>query len=247
MSVTIEHRVCNDPEELAEAAAGAIVRAAVDAVAARGRFTIALAGGSTPRVTYERLASPPWNEATPWDRTLVFFGDERCVPPEHPESNYRVAQETLLSKVAIAASRVFPMRCEGNDVAADAAAYAARLTEIFATRPGEPPRFDLILLGMGIDGHTASLFPGSPALREVARTVVPVHASAAVVQRRLTLTLPVLNAAAAVIMLVAGAEKAKTVKAVLNDGAPLPAAMVRPANGRLVWMLDRAAAAGLKD
>lgn len=242
MPVTVEHRVFENSQALAAAAAEAIVRAAVEAVGARGRFTIALAGGSTPRQTFERLAGQPWSEAMPWDRTLVFFGDERCVPPEHPESNYRMAQETLLGKVAIPPTNVVAMRCDDNPEAA-AAAYAARLAEIFGTRRGERPRFDLILLGMGLDGHTASLFPGSPALKEVTRTVIAVHASAAAVPQRVTLTLPVLNAAAAVIILVAGAEKAKAVKAVLADGAPLPAGMVRPVDGRLVWMLDRPAAA----
>src|SRR3989442_795110 len=130
----------------------------------------------------------------------------------------------------------------------DVAVFAdpGALAEVFGTRRGEIPRFDLILLGMGLDGHTASLFPGSPALKEIFRPVAGVHAAAAAIPQRLTLTFPVLNAAACVVFIVAGAEKAKAVKAVLADGAMLPAGMVRPENGRLLWLGDRAAAALLK-
>lgn len=234
--------VLTDSADLAEAAARAIADAATDAVAARGRFTIALAGGSTPRATYMRLAQPRWAAAIQWHRTWVFFGDERCVPLDHPESNFRMAHETLLAKVPIPASQIFPMRCEHDDPDAAAAAYARALGEVFGLRRGELPRFDLILLGMGLDGHTASLFPGSPVLKEIFRPVAAVHAAAASVPQRLTLTFPVLNAAARVIFLVSGTEKAKTVKAVLNGDALLPAAMVRPTTGSLLWMLDRAAA-----
>lgn len=237
--------VFDDPAKLADAAADAIVTAAAEAVAARGRFLIALAGGATPRETYAQLAEPPRSEAVPWDHTFAFFGDERCVPPEHPESNYRMAHETLLGKVAIPAAQVFRLRGEVDDVEVAATEYARTLARVFGVRRGQLPRFDLILLGMGVDGHTASLFPGSPVLKEVFRTVAAVHAAAAAIPERLTLTFPVLNAAARVVVLVAGAEKAKVVKAVLKDRAPLPAGMVQPTDGRLIWMLDRAAAARL--
>jgi len=235
-------RLVDDATALADAAAQAIVDAAVESVAAHGRFSIVLAGGATPRATYMRLAAPPFAERLPWDRTWVFFGDERCVPPEHPESNYHMAYETLLCKVPIPGERVFRLRGEAEDPEAAATEYARMLAEVFETRRGELPRFDLVLLGLGLDGHTASLFPGSPALKEVFRPVVAVHAAAAALPQRLTLTFPPINAAARVIFLVAGAEKAKAVKLMLRDGVVLPAAMVRPADGSLTWLVDRAAA-----
>jgi 6-phosphogluconolactonase len=232
----------DDAPALAGAAAGAIVDAAMAAVAARRRFTLVLAGGATPRATYTRLAGPPFAESMPWEQTSVFFGDERCVPPDHAESNYRMANETLLSKVGIPAERVYRMRGEAEDSEEAAAEYARTLATVFETRRGGLPRFDLVLLGLGLDGHTASLFPGSPAAREIFRTVVAVHAAAARIPQRLTLTFPTINAAARVIFLVAGAEKAKVVKATLSDGAILPAGMARPTDGTLTWIVDRAAA-----
>ncbi len=245
--------VVPDAAALADGAARAIVQTAQEAAAARGRFMLALSGGATPRDTYTRLAAPPHGAEMPWDRTWVFFGDERCVPPDHPDSNYRVAHETLLAKVPVPESQVFRMRGEAEDAEAAAAEYAKTLATAFGCRRGELPRFDLVLLGLGLDGHTASLFPGSPALKEVFRPVAAVHASAAVIPQRLTLTLPVLNAARCVVFLVSGAEKAKAVKAALGDapataapGTPAgaaPARAIQPADGRLVWMLDRPAAA----
>ncbi len=234
--------ILDDPDALADAAAELVADAATEAVAARGRFTIALAGGLTPVATYARLAVPPYCDRVDWGRTWAFFGDERAVPPEHPESNYRMAQETLLAKVPIPAVQVLRMPADADDPEAAAAGYAKTLAEAFGTRRGELPRFDLVLLGLGVDGHTASLFPGSPVLREVVRTVAAVHAAAAAIPQRLTLTLPVLNAAARVVFLVAGAEKAKMVKAVLVERALLPAGMINPAEGQLVWLVDRAAA-----
>lgn len=235
--------VVADPEALAEAAARTIVDAAIEAVAARGSFRGALAGGETPRATYTRLAGPPWSERMPWSRTWVFFGDERGVPPDHKESNYGMAARTLLSRVPIPPGQIFRIRGDAEDPEAAAAEYARDLATVFGTRRGELPRFDLILLGLGVDGHTASLFPGSPVLKEIFRTVAAVHAAAATVPQRFTLTLPVLNAAARVLFLVAGPEKAKVVKATLGEPTTLPAAMVRPTTGELVWIIDRAAAA----
>lgn len=238
--------VFDDTAALADGAARAIVEAAGEAVAGRGRFMVALSGGATPRETYARLARSPHIEAMPWARTFLFFGDERWVSRDHPDSNYRMASETLLGKVPVPPGQVFAMPpAESDDPDAAAAAYARTLAEVFGLRRGGLPRFDLILLGMGLDGHTASLFPGSPALKEIFRPVAAVHAAAAAIPQRLTLTFPVLNAAACVLFLVAGAEKAKAVKAVLADGVLSPAGMVRPTDGRLVWMLDRAAAAKL--
>lgn len=235
--------VVADPEALAEAAARAIVEAATEAVSARGSFKVALAGGETPRATYARLAGPPWSERMPWQRTWVFFGDERGVPPDHKDSNYGMAYRTVLSRVPIPPGQIFRIRGEAEDPETAAAEYARDLATAFGTRRGELPRFDLVLLGLGVDGHTASLFPGSPVVKEIFRTVAAVHAAAATVPQRFTLTLPVLNAAARVLLLVAGSEKAKVVKATLSEPATLPAAMVRPATGELVWIIDRAAAA----
>ena len=233
----------DDAPALADAAAGAIAEAAVAAVADHGRFTFALAGGATPRDTYMRLAAPPLVDRVPWGRTFIFFGDERCVPPDHAESNYRMANEALLSKVGIGAERAYRMRGEAEDPEEAAAEYARTLTGVFGTKRGGVPCFDLVLLGLGLDGHAASLFPGSPASKEIFRTVVAVHAAAARIPQRLTLTIPTFNAAARVIFLVSGAEKAKVVKATLADGAILPASMIRPSDGALTWIVDRAAAA----
>jgi 6-phosphogluconolactonase len=246
MDAPFEIRIADDPVSLAEIAAHEVVNVARAAVAARGRFAVALAGGSTPRATYRRLAQPPLAAQMPWDRTLVFFGDERGVPPTHADSNYGMAHSALLAHVPIQPERVFRIRGEDPDPDAVAADYARVLAEALGVRRGETPRLDLVLLGLGVDGHTASLFPGSPVLKETFRTVAAVHAAAASVPQRFTLTYPVLNAAACVIYIVSGAEKAKVVKAALADSTTtVPAAMVRPSDGRLLWILDRAAAAAL--
>jgi len=243
MAATPEIRIVNDPSALAETAAQEVLEVARAAVAAHGRFTVALAGGSTPRETYRRLAQPPLAAQMPWDRTVLFFGDERGVPPDHADSNYGMAHAALLSRVPIPPDRVFRIPGERADPDAVAAEYARTMAEVLGVRRGEVPRLDLILLGLGVDGHTASLFPGSPVLKETFRTVAAVHAAAASIPQRFTLTYPILNAAACVIYLVSGAEKAKVVKAALGDrSSGLPAAMVSPVDGRLLWILDRAAA-----
>jgi 6-phosphogluconolactonase len=236
--------VLPDTAMLAEAAAAAILEAARAAVAEHGRFTIALAGGATPASTYMRLAQAPFVDAMPWDRTFVFFGDERVVPPDHPESNFRMAYDRLLSKVSLAPDHVFRMHGEAEDSEVAAAQYSKSLAEVCTERRNGVPRLDLVLLGIGVDGHTASLFPGSPVVREVFRPVAAVHAAAAAIPERLTLTFPVINAAARVFVLVSGPEKAKVVKAVLADKALLPAGLVGPTDGELRWFLD-ASAAGL--
>lgn len=244
MTGTVETTIVEDEAALADAAARAIVDVALEAVKARGRFTIALAGGLTPRTTYERLAASPLREQMPWERTWVFFGDERGVPPDHPDSNYRMAHSALLAKVPIPPGQIARIRGEADDPEAAAAEYARLITDVFGSRRGELPAFDLILLGMGIDGHIASLFPGSPVLKEVFRPVAAVHAAAASIPQRFTFTFPLINAARRVMFLVAGAEKAKGLKTVLAEpGSGLPAAMVRPTDGHLVWLLDRQAAA----
>jgi 6-phosphogluconolactonase len=237
-------RVLDTPDALAEAAASLVVETACAAVAARGRFTVALAGGATPRASYMRLAAAPHAPRMPWSETFVFFGDDRGVPPDHPESNYHMAHETLLAKVPIPAVQIFRIRAEAEDPETAAAEYARTLAEVLGVRRGELPRLDLVLLGLGIDGHTASLFPGSPVLKEVFRPVAAVHVAAAIIPQRFTLTFPVINAAARVVFLVSGPEKAKIVRATLSaQGVTLPAGMVRPIEGRVTWLLDRDAAA----
>lgn len=231
-----------DPAALARAAAEEVARRAEEAVAARGAFALALSGGATPRALYALLAdsAAPYRARVPWGRVHVWFGDERNVPPDHPDSNYRMAREALLDRVAPAAVH----RIEGERAAAEAAdRYEAELRAHLAGGPGGPPPLDLVLLGLGADGHTASLFPGSPALEERARWV-----AAPFVPRlgahRITLTLPVLDAARAVLFLVAGAEKAAPLRALLapDPAAPIPAARVRPATGARIVIADRAAA-----
>lgn len=246
MEAASEVVVVADAAELADRAAQSIVDSALEAVAARGRFMLALAGGDTPRRTYARLAAAPRRDAMPWASTFVFFGDERCVPLDHADSNYRMARETLLDQVPLPSEQVFAMPGDAPDPDAGAVAYARTLAQVLGLRRGEVPRFDLVLLGMGLDGHTASLFPGSPVLKEIFRPVAAVHATAAAIPQRITLTLPVLNAATNVLFLVSGPEKAKAVRAVLGERALLPAGMVQPEKGRLVWMLDQAAASQLR-
>jgi 6-phosphogluconolactonase len=231
------------PAALAEEAAERVVTIAAEAIGARGRFTMALAGGATPRGLYTRLAAEPFRSRLDWGRTWVFQGDERCVPPTDPESNYLMAYQSLLSHVPVPSGQIFRMRGEENDSGLAAAEYETDLTTTFEPAP---VRFDLILLGIGVDGHIASLFPGSPALGEKDRLVTAVEVRAAAVPRRITLTVPVLNAARHVLFLVAGSEKVRPVTdALRNPASTLPAARVRPTDGTLHWLVDRAAAASL--
>lgn len=243
---SVEIRTLTTPQELFAAAAEEVVRAANEAIEERGRFTIALPGGSTPRNLFTLLATNA-RTSLPWDRMFFFWGDERHVPPTDPESNYRMAEETLLSKIPVAAGNVFRIAAENPDAAAAAEAYEKTLRKFFALEPGQFPRFDLILLGMGPDGHTASLFPGTAALEEKSKLVVANWVDK-LKTSRLSLTLPVLNAAACVIFLVSGTDKAPALHAVLESDAPVeqyPAKLVRPVNGELIWLVDRAAASQL--
>jgi 6-phosphogluconolactonase len=234
-----------DAEALARAGAEAVAAAAEQAVAARGRFTLALSGGSTPRPVYALLADPraPFRARVPWDRTHVFFGDERPVPPHHPDSNYRMAREALLAHVPVASVHRIPAEQPGASEA-----YEGELRSFFALPPGaEPPRLDLVLLGLGPDGHTASLFPGTTALDEWTRWVASPWV-ARLGTARTTLTFPVLNRAREVLFLVSGADKADALRRVLAPapGADaLPAARVAPADGRVAWIVDAAASTGL--
>jgi 6-phosphogluconolactonase len=241
--------VVDDAAALAREAASELTRIAQRAVSASGRFTLVLSGGSTPRRLYELLAdaAAPYRGAIPWASTQIFFGDERHVPPDDPRSNYRMANEALLSHVPVPAANVHRVEAERADAGEAAALYARTIERVFALAPGEWPRFDLILLGMGPDGHTASLFPGSDALgvrdRAVAATWVAKFDA-----WRITLTLPVFEAAAAVHFLVSGADKAQTLSAVFDPASPpdaFPCQRIRPRAGELLWLADRAAAGNL--
>jgi 6-phosphogluconolactonase len=231
--------VLDDAAQVARATAERFVAAAAKA---RDRFFVALAGGSTPRATYALLAAAPFRDQVNWCRVEFYFGDERCVPPDHHDSNFKMAQDTLLSKLPITAEQVH--RVQGELPPMEAAdAYAAELRPLSV-----PPRFDLILLGMGPDGHTASLFPGTTALQETRAFVTAVYVPKLDVWR-VTLTAPVLSAAHEVIVTAVGAEKADALKLALegpppgSNSEPVPIRLVQPRS--LTFLVDRAAAAKL--
>lgn len=232
--------------EAAEGAADFVTTLVAETLGQRRPFRIALAGGNTPRRMYEILASPTYANRLAWARWEVFWGDERAVAPDHPDSNYRMARLALLSHVNIPSDQVYRMR---GELAPQEAAeeYERRLREVFKE---SVPVFDLVLLGMGTDGHTASLFPGTAAV-ENQEDLIVANWAPALDAHRLTLTLPVINAARNVLFLVTGEDKAQAVKAVLELGDEerdlLPAALVRPESGNLVWHLDRAAASLLTE
>ena len=235
--------VVPDAAALAQAAADLFARVTTEAVAARGRTAVALSGGSTPRQMGELLASSH-RDRVPWDRLEVFWGDERWVPESSPESNAGVAKRTFLDRVPIPPRRVHAFPTVGLEPDAAAAAYEDTLRSVL----GSHPRFDLVLLGIGDDGHTASLFPGTAALRERTALAVANHVPK-LDATRLTLTVPVLNAGGEVVFLVGGAGKAGTLAAVLKGPDrpdELPAQLIRPTSGRLLWLVDRDAAAQLK-
>jgi 6-phosphogluconolactonase len=242
-------RVVGDQKTLCEAAVDKIVRLAAAAVAERGRFMLAVSGGKTPEPLYELLAQSPWRERIDWTRVEVFWSDERCVPPESSESNFRLVHESLLSKLDPVPRAVHRIEGEGPDRDRAAEAYEDEIRLAFGARRGEgPPSFDLVLLGMGADGHTASLFPHAPALGESVEWVVSSRAPAPP-HDRITMTLPLLNRARTALFLVAGAEKSAALAAVLSGSGhdPLPARRVAPEHGELLWLVDRAAASSLPD
>ena len=239
-------RVVADAESLAHAAAETCVSALVPAAAERGIATVALSGGSTPRRMGELLATPAYRDRVPWEQVEVFWGDERWVPESSDESNAGVARRAFLDHVPIPPSRINPFNTDLPDPRLAADMYATQLRTVFG-RADHVPRFDLILLGMGDDGHTASLFPGTAALHEREALAVAHHVPRLDADR-LTLTPPVLNAGRAVVFLVGGAGKAETLARVLEGPEvpdELPAQVVRPTDGTLTWLVDRAAASRL--
>jgi 6-phosphogluconolactonase len=232
--------VAADGKALSRQAAPYVAQTLAAAAAARGTASVALSGGSTPRRTHELLAEPPLREMIPWDQVHFFWGDERCVPPDHPDSNYHMAHETLLSRVPIPARNVHRVPTEAGAPVAVAAHYERELRGHFGLEVEDVPRFDLILLGMGPDGHTASLFPGGPAVEETRRLVVPSEIEY-MPHPRVTFTLPVLDAARAIAFLITGRDKAPALAKALAGDPSVPAGRVHPV-GDLRWYLDRAAA-----
>ena len=237
-----EIRILKTAAELFEAAAAEFAAQANQAVRDNGRFSVALSGGSTPKALYSLLAT---KSNVPWDKICFFWGDERHVPPDHLESNYRMANEALLSKVPVRPENVFRIHAEEKEAAAAALQYEQALRGFFHLSPGQFPRFDLVLLGTGPDGHTASLFPGTAALNETQRLVVA-NWVPKFNTHRITFSFPVLNAAACVMFLASGPDKAAILYQVLeNSAADLPAQKVQPTDGQLIWLLDQAAAGAL--
>lgn len=243
-----DHVIAADQDALAKEAAERFIAIAKSTVARTGRFTVALSGGSTPNLLYALLAADPYRSSFPWRHTHAFWGDERCVPPDHPDSNFGMAKVTLLDRVPIPTDQVHRMQAERDDLDVVARQYEAEVAWTFAIRrTGEPPAFDLILLGLGPDGHTASLFPYTEAIRETRRWVTRNYIPA-LKTNRLTLTAPILNRGATVLFLVSGANKARILHEVLEgpaDPERLPAQLIRPVAGRLIWLVDRAAASQL--
>ena len=238
--------VLKDTAAVARAAAEVFVTLAAQARGEQRPFRVALAGGNTPTALYALLASPEFQNRVSWDAVSFYFGDERAVPPDHADSNYRVAYETLFRPLNLSHQHVHRMKAEMADLEAAATAYENELRSAFG---GRIPHFDLVLLGMGPDGHTASLFPGNCALGEQKRWVTPVFDAPKPPSRRLTLTVPVLNGARQVLFMVTGADKAAALREVLQGSASseqYPAKFVRPGAGRLVWLVDEAAGAGLQ-
>jgi 6-phosphogluconolactonase len=239
--------VFEDPDDLSRGAADKVIELARAAILSRRVFHWALAGGNTPRRLYARIAAPEWSCRMPWRETKLYWGDERCVPPDHPQSNFGMAHEELISKAPIPSAHVFRIKGEMLDPGAAAADYESVLRRTFGMAETAAPRFDLVLLGLGADGHTASLFPGTAALEEKDRWVVALDVPVSGV-RRVTLTFRALNAAREVLFLVTGKDKAVVVADVLEGRLPglRPAESVRPADGRVSWFLDREAASLLK-
>jgi 6-phosphogluconolactonase len=248
-------RVYRDAGEVALKAARYFARLADQYVVGSGRFTVALSGGSTPRAMFALLSQAPFLDTVPWESIYFFWGDERTVPPDHADSNYRMAHETLLARAPVPAENVFRIPAELPDPERAADQYAATLINFFAKQSPTPgtaplagaPRFDLIFLGMGPDGHTASLFPGTAALQVTDRVVVANYVEKFKTYR-ITLTAPAINNARNVTFVAAGADKAEALGQVLEgDYQPdlYPSQLVRPQQGSLLWMVDEAAAARL--
>ncbi len=237
--------IFDNPDEVAQAAAARFVELGREAIAERGRFAVALAGGSTPKRVYELLASESYREQLDWSKVHIFFGDERCVPPDDAASNYRMANEALLSRVSLPAKNIHRMNGVG-DAVANARLYEDEIRTFF--NDAAWPRFDFVLLGMGDDGHTASLFPGTEVLFEREAWVAGLWVEK-LGAYRITLTAPAINHALHIIFLVTGENKAGRLAEILKDehdpAVRLPAQLIKPLDGSLEWLVDRAASTHL--
>jgi len=234
---------------MANAAAAFVLEVGKEAIRTKGRFCIALSGGMTPATLYRALTSPPVADRFDWAQTTFFFSDERCVPPDDPRSNYALAQKALFDPLNIAPAQIYRMAGESKDPLAAATEYEQQIRLATNTLSTAPPSLDLILLGLGEDGHTASLFPGASILQDHQRAIAATQ-SPKDPANRITMTLAAINRANVILFLVAGAGKAGVVRAILDPKTEadrrLPASLVRPEVGRLMWFLDRAAAAELQ-
>ena len=239
-----EIRILEDGAAIAKRAAQEFVQAATLAVREKGSFNAVLAGGSTPKALYGLLVNDPTlRSQVPWDKIHLFFGDERHVAPDHPDSNFRMATETLISKSPVKPEQVTRIKGEYPDADRAALEYEKALREYFKLKNGEYPRFDLVLAGMGNEGHTLSLFPGTKALHADGRIVVR-NWVGKLYAERITLTAPAASNAARVIFMVTGADKAPALKGVLEgpfEPEQLPAQLLQPKNGKLLWLVDAAA------
>jgi 6-phosphogluconolactonase len=239
-----EIRILSDGAAIAKRAAQEFVQAAASAVREKGSFHVALAGGSTPKALYSLLATDQaLRSQVPWDKTHLFFGDERHVGPEHPDSNYRMATEAMISKVPLKPQQVTRIKGEYPDTEQAALEYEKSLRDNFKLKAGEYPRFDLLLAGMGNEGHTLSLFPGTKALHTNGRVAVR-NWVGKLYTERITLTAPAASNAARILFMVTGADKALALKAVLEgpyEPEQLPAQFLQPKNGKLLWLVDTAA------
>ncbi len=238
--------VYDDYEAVSLAASELFLRQANEAIKDHGRFSVVLSGGHTPQRAYELLAGPPFNRLVDWDRVHVFWGDERCVPPDDPRSNARMAREKLLDHVPVPPDQVHPISC-ANSAKDGARSYESLLRSFF---DGGPKRFDMVFLGLGTDGHTASLFPGTPAVLEKDRWVTEVYSEKDGIYR-VTLTAPILNQALVLAFIVSGASKAEVLREVLAQRPGperFPARLIEPDRygGKLYWLVDRNSASLLE-
>lgn len=244
-SAPYDIQIVANADALCRLAAAEVLSSAEAAVREKESFTAVLSGGSTPKGLYSLLADDAsWRARVPWEQTHFFWGDERHVPPDHPDSNYRMAHEAMLSKVPVPAAHIHRIRSEDVDAEQVAQDYEQTLRAFFHLTAGQYPRFDLVLLGLGPDAHTASLFPGTQALHEQQRLVVATWVGKFYTER-ITLTAPALNNAKRLVFLVSGEEKALPLKAVLegrHEPEQLPAQLIQPHDGRLLWLVDQAAA-----
>jgi 6-phosphogluconolactonase len=248
MEITAQYKanvqIASDPESLAHKAVQLFVSCALDAIRSHGRFLVALSGGQTPKRFFEALAALPDARSLAWGKIHVFWVDERYVPPDSPHSNYKLAADSFLGKVDIPPGNIHRIPTDQEDIAAAARAYERTIREVFGLRENEVPQFDLIVLGMGADGHTGSLFPGSYATFEVDDLVCAVYVLDDTLNR-VTLTRPVLLAAKRLAVLVSGQEKAQTLKEVLTgepDEVKYPIHVLWPVLSKIVWLVDVGAA-----